>query len=88
LAKLNLSYIWFNPWEGSHLEKVVIFIANFEKNPYEVPRSHFLGMAEIFSPPIDTNSKTKHHLLSYFSAQYPERAPAVDLLRLKTPVTP
>ena len=49
-------------------------IRYFEKNPYEVPRP-VCGCGLKFSPPLrDTNSKTTHNLLPYFSfAQYLKR---------------
>lgn len=50
-------------------------VRNFEKNPWEVPTSCFVGVAEIVSPIIGINSKTPYHmfLLSYyFLARYPK----------------
>ena len=38
------------------------------QDPYKVPRSCFVGVAgNVFPPLRDTNSKTTHYLLSYFS---------------------
>jgi len=72
--------------EDSHVKRTGLLVGNIEKNPLEVPRSCFVGVA--FSSLRGANSETTHHLLSCFfqlkTQNDTAKAPAVDLLRLST----